>query len=249
MDKSVLKTTGLTKFFGAVRGTENLNLSFGAGELVGIVGTNGSGKTTFLNLITGYLKPDSGHIYFKDSPITGLTPRRVTELGIARSFQVPQLFTGLTVSENILLAIATRSRQSSDFWGRLKREDWRDEVGDVLNHFGFENHADQPVHNLPEGHRKVLDVALSYVLKPEILLMDEPTSGVSMKDKFEVMDALVDVLKKGGVTTVFVEHDMEIVERYAERALAFHDGKVIADGPVETVLRDSAVREAIVGAE
>jgi branched-chain amino acid transport system ATP-binding protein len=249
MEEGVLKAVDLTRYFGAVRATENLNLSFRPGEIVGIVGTNGSGKTTFLNLITGYLKPDSGHVYFNDRAITGLAPRRITELGIARSFQVPQLYTGLTVSENVLLAIATRSGQSFDFWSPLKRAQWIEEIPELLSRFGLGEHAGQPVHNLPEGHRKVLDVALSYVLKPKLLLMDEPTSGVSMKDKFEVMDALIDALRSAGVTTVFVEHDTEIVERYAERVLAFHDGRVIADGPVKTVLSDAAVREAILGVE
>ncbi|NIR31495.1 MAG: ATP-binding cassette domain-containing protein [Gammaproteobacteria bacterium] len=249
MGEAVIRTVDLTKYFGAVRAAENLNIELLAGEMVGIVGTNGSGKTTFLNLITGYLAPTSGQIYFRGGNITGLSPKEVTELGIARSFQHPQLYTGLSIGDNMLIAVAVRSGASSDFWNPLKRRAWTEEVRGVLDQFGFRDQMNQPVGNLPEGQRKLLDVALSHVLHPQLLLMDEPTSGVSMKDKFEVMDALVKVLKQTGVTTVFVEHDMEIVERYAERALAFDDGKVIADGPVEHVLTDPAVRQAILGAE
>jgi len=249
MDETILETVDLTKYFGAVRAADNLNLKLRAGEIVGVVGTNGSGKTTFLNLVTGYLKPSSGQIYFDGKPITGLDPKKVTGLGIARSFQAPQLYTGLSVADNMLIAIAVRSGRSADFWNPLKRAEWKQETHHVLHQFGLREQADDVVTNLPEGHRKLLDVALSYVLKPELLLMDEPTSGVSMKDKFEVMDALVAVLRDSGVTTLFVEHDMEIVERYAERALAFYDGTIIADGPVGTVLQDATVREAILGVE
>ncbi len=249
MDEAVIRTVDLTKYFGAVRAAENLNIALQAGEMVGIVGTNGSGKTTFLNLITGYLAPSSGEIYFGGRDITGLSPKQVTELGIARSFQHPQLYTGLSIGQNMLIAVAVRSGAASDFWNPLERGAWTEEVRAVLEQFGFRDQMDQPVANLPEGQRKLLDVALSHVLKPELLLMDEPTSGVSMRDKFEVMDALVNVLKTTGVTTLFVEHDMEIVERYAERAIAFDDGRVIADGPVQAVLSDPAVRQAILGAD
>lgn len=249
MGEAVIRTVDLTKYFGAVRAAENLNVELRAGEMVGIVGTNGSGKTTLLNLITGYLGPTSGEIYFGGRNITGLSPKQVTELGIARSFQHPQLYTGLSIGENMLIAVAVRSGASLDFWKPLKRRAWIEEVREVLDQFGFRDRMDHPVGNLPEGQRKLLDVALSHVLRPRLLLMDEPTSGVSMKDKFEVMDALVNVLKQAGVTTLFVEHDMEIVERYAERALAFDDGRLIADGPVEVVLSDPAVRQAVLGAE
>lgn len=244
---AILETVGLTKYFGMVRAAENIRAEIHEGQLVGIVGPNGSGKTTFLNLITGYVRPTSGRIRFRGSDITGLPPRTVTALGIARSFQIPQLYTGLTVLENMLIALAIRGGRSWDFWSPLRRDGWVDEAVEILNQFGFRD--ERAVVTLPEGERKLLDVALSFALRPTLLLMDEPTSGVSMRDKFAVMDTLVRVLKQNRMTAVFVEHDMEIVERYAERVLAFSDGKVIADGTVTAVFADPAVKTAILGVE
>jgi branched-chain amino acid transport system ATP-binding protein len=245
----ILKTVSLHKNFGMVKAVDNINLSINGEEVVGIVGTNGSGKTTLLNLITGYLQPTSGEIRFRDNNITGLSPREVIGLGIARSFQIPQLYTGLTVLENMLIAVAARSGKSWDSWAPLNKNSWMEEALGILRQFGFENDARQVVANLPEGGRKLLDVALSFVLKPKLLLMDEPTSGVSVKEKFAVMDALLSTLKDAGVTAVFVEHDVEIVERYAERVLAFDNGRVIADGTVNVVLADNSVRQAVLGVE
>jgi len=246
---AILETVSLHKNFGMVVAAHDISLSISEGEVVGIVGANGSGKTTLLNLITGYVQPTSGEIRFQGKNINGLSPRHVISLGIARSFQIPQLYTGLTVLENMLIAVAIREGRSWDFWTHLNKDSWLEEVFGVLKDFGFEDDASQMVGNLPEGGRKLLDVALSFVLKPKLLLMDEPTSGVSLKEKFAVMDALLKALKDAGVTTVFVEHDMEIVERYAERALAFNNGVVIADGTVNVVLADASVRQAVLGVE
>lgn len=246
---AILETVSLYKNFGMVVAAHDINLTIEEKEIVGIVGTNGSGKTTLLNLITGYLEPTRGEIRFQGKDITGLAPRRVIDLGIARSFQIPQLYTGLTVLENMLIAVATRSGRSWDFWTSLNDKSWVEEALHVLKQFGFENDARQVVSKLPEGGRKLLDVAMSFVLEPNFLLMDEPTSGVSASDKFKVMDALLTALKDAGVTTVFVEHDIEIVERYAHRALAFDNGRVIADGPVQVVLGDPSVRQVVLGVE
>ncbi|MEE9402383.1 MAG: ATP-binding cassette domain-containing protein [Desulfobacteria bacterium] len=246
---TILEIVNLYKNFGMVVAAHDINLSINEEEVVGIVGANGSGKTTLLNLVTGYLLPTSGEIRFQGNNITGLSPREVIALGIARSFQIPQLYTRLTVLENMLIAVAIRSGKSWDFWTHLNQDTWIEEALGVLKQFGFEDDSRQVVANLPEGGRKLLDVALSFILRPNLLLMDEPTSGVSGKEKFVVMGALLSTLKDAGVTTVFVEHDIEIIERYAERALAFDNGRVIADGPVDVVLADVNVRQTILGDE
>src|SRR5256886_2725010 len=244
---AVLETVSLTKFFGMVRAAEDLSLSFQEGELVGIVGPNGSGKTTLLNVITGYVKPDRGRIRYQGKDITGLSPRAVADLGIARSFQMPQLYLSPTVLENLVLAFPIRARRAREFWAPLERVDPRDGAPRILGPFGLGGHASHDAGQLPEGARKLLDVALSFARRPRILLMDEPTSGVSARDKSKVMDTLVPVLKGTGVTTIFVEHDMEVVQRYAERVLAFDEGKVIAAGSPDAVLRDPTVRRALLG--
>jgi branched-chain amino acid transport system ATP-binding protein len=244
---AIIEITSLTRLFGLLRAVDDISLQVGDGEMVGIIGTNGSGKTTLLNLITGYLQPTFGRILFQGVDITGMPPRRVTQLGIARSFQMPQLYSGLSVVENALIAIAAHSGHGTNFWMPIARPDWIERARQVLSRFGLAEHMDEVVTNLPEGGRKVLDVALSCILEPKLLLLDEPTSGVSARDKFAIMDTLIPVLKERRVTTVFVEHDMEIVERYAGRAIAFDSGKIIADGPVTSVLADRDVRRNVLG--
>jgi branched-chain amino acid transport system ATP-binding protein len=251
----ILETVDLSRAFGGLAAVRDVNVRIYSGEFVGIVGANGAGKTTFLNLVTGYLKPDYGRILYRAHDgegeslreITGLSPQAVTRRGIARSFQVPQLYSDLSVLENVLLAVATGSGKSRSFWQPLREPRRMREAGDVLERFALTDYADEPVSMLPEGRRKLLDVALSFTLRPRLLLMDEPTSGVSNADKLAVMDALAVVLSVARVTTVFVEHDMEIVERYAHRVLAFVGGRVVADGRPEVVLADSAVCSAVLG--
>jgi branched-chain amino acid transport system ATP-binding protein len=243
----VLETIGLTHYFDHVVAAEDVSVRIEAGERVGIVGPNGAGKTTFLNLITGYLKPQRGRILHLGQDITGLPPREVIRRGIARSFQVPQLYTGLSVLENLLVALAAREGHDLDFWHTLKREDRIAEALELLGQFGLADYAPRSVNELPEGGRKLLDIALAFALQPQLLLMDEPTSGVSMREKFDVMDALVEVLQRTRVTTVFVEHDMEVVYRYAERVLVFNEGRIVADGDPQTLFADAEIRQAVVG--
>ncbi len=244
---TILRTVDLNRSFGMVTAADNLNIEVGWGELVGIVGSNGSGKTTFLNLITGYLRADSGHIQIMGRDTIGLPPRLVTKLGVARSFQIPQLYTNMSVLEGMLLSLAATSGKGNGFWKPLYRESWTEEGLATLDRFGLASYANRPVSELPEGGRKLLDIALSFALKPKLLLMDEPTSGVSIEDKFEVMDTLVKVLQEGDITTIFVEHDMDVIQRYSRRVLVFETGRVIADGEPERVLADPEVRKAVLG--
>ncbi len=243
----ILETVGLTKSFGMVKAADDLNVKVVGGQTVGIVGPNGSGKTTFLNLVTGYLAPARGGIYYLGQEITGLHPRQVTRLGVARSFQIPQLYTTLTVLENMLMALAIRADDHRHFWRQLATRSRVDEARHVLEQFGFRNEGDQTVKTLPEGERKLLDVALTFALRPRLLLLDEPTSGVSITDKFRVMETLIGVIRGSGITIVFVEHDMDVVQRYAERVLVFSEGKIIADDPPGTLFADPAVRKYILG--
>jgi branched-chain amino acid transport system ATP-binding protein len=243
----ILRTVDVTRNFGMVKAADGISVEIKRGELVGIVGANGSGKTTFLNLITGYLIPERGRVLFLGRDTTGLAPRAITKLGVARSFQVPQLYTGLSVLENMLLSLAANSATRSSAWQPLYRQPWMAEGLEILERFGLRGYAERPVAQLPEGGRKLLDVALSFALAPRLLLMDEPTSGVSIEDKSRIMDTLVTVLQQGAVTTMFVEHDMDIVQRYAQRVLVFDNGKVIAEGEPDRVLADAEVRKAVLG--
>ena len=243
----VLETLNVVRHFGAVKAADNLSVQLQEGQTVGIVGPNGSGKTTFVNIITGYIKPTEGQVRFKGDDITGREPREITNLGITRSFQIPQLYTSLSILENMLIALSIRSRQHWGFWRPLKTPGRIDEARRILASFGFSDGVDQKVSTLPEGGRKLLDVALSFALGPTVLLLDEPTSGVSVDDKFGVMDTLMGVVKDSAITAVFIEHDMDVVARYADRVLVFAEGKILADDRPDAVFANPAVRTHVLG--
>jgi branched-chain amino acid transport system ATP-binding protein len=243
----VLEARGLTKAFGGVHAVDRVDVAIAAGEIVGIVGSNGAGKTTFVNLVTGYLRPDEGAIRYLDRDITGRPPREIAVLGVARSFQIPQLYATLSVLENVLVALAAREGASLRPWASLHTAGRRRAAVALLEPFGLAEYTGRPVGELPEGGLKLLDIALATALDPRLLLLDEPTSGVSSSEKFAVMDRLVGILRERGVTVIFVEHDMDVVTQYAERVLVFSEGKILADGAPAAVLGDPAVRRAVLG--
>ena len=167
----VLETRDVTRHFGAVKAADNLSLQLEEGQIVGIVGPNGSGKTTFVNIVTGYVKPAAGSVLFRGQEVTGRNPRELTKLGITRSFQIPQLYTRLSILENMLIALSIRSGQQWQFWQPLKTEARVEEALLILDQFGFKEAAEQKVSTLSEGGRKLLDVALSFALQPILLLL------------------------------------------------------------------------------
>ena len=244
---TLLEARGVTKSFGALLAVDGVSVGVSAGEVIGIVGANGAGKTTFLNLITGYLKPDRGRIVYLGRDITAHPPREITRLGIARSFQIPQLYTSLTVVENVVVASAAREKRSLRAWAPLRTPAREAEALALLGPFGLAEHISRPVSELPEGGLKLLDIALSTALLPKVLLLDEPTSGVSSSEKFGVMDTLMRIVAERGVTAIFVEHDMDVVRAYARRVLVFSEGKILADGEPGPVLADPAVRRIVIG--
>jgi len=242
----LLSARGVAVTFGGVRAADGVSVDVYAGELLAIIGPNGSGKTTFLNLCTGYIRPQSGVITLEGRDITGLRPRAITRLGVARAFQIPQLFTGHRLIENAMLAVAARR----GFWTpvrSLELAGHRDEALALLDLVGLGPAADRFAAELPEGMRKLADIALALALKPKLLLLDEPTSGVSAAEKFSLMDTLTRVLREQKVTTAFVEHDMDLVRHYADRVLVWDEGQVMASGSPAEVLQDARVLQNVVG--
>lgn len=245
-DAPLLQAQGLKLRFGGIIAADGIDLSLHRGEHLAIIGPNGAGKTTFLNICTGYLKPQAGTVTLNGRPITGQPPRRITRLGVARAFQIPQLFTEQTVLENMLLAASVRERH----WNPLRdlsRIPERREMEDLLDLVGCADVRDRLASELPEGKRKLVDIALALALKPQVLLMDEPTSGVASADKFGVMEVLMNALRQAQVSSVFVEHDMEMVRLYATRVAVWAQGIIQMTGDPDVVLNDPDVIRNVIG--
>ena len=243
----VLSVRGLEKRFGAVVAADALSLDIAPGQKVSLIGANGAGKTTFVNMVTGYLQPDSGSIALDGTDIARRSPRSIARLGISRSFQIPQLFIELTAAENLAVAISGAREHALSFHAPAEAHGRREKVLELLGRFGLSDLADRPISELAGGVRKLIDIAMALVRRPKLLLLDEPTSGVSAEEKFATMDRVIHAVAPDASTIVFVEHDMEIVSRYADRVVAFYQGRILADGDPHDVLKDPEVRRYVTG--
>jgi branched-chain amino acid transport system ATP-binding protein len=247
---TILSVRGLEKTFGSVVAARDITLDVRREQAVGIIGANGAGKTTFVNMITGYIQPSKGSIQFEDRDITGLPPRTIARLGLARSFQVAQVFPSLTVFENVRAASAVAHARAGILASALTPLATAQTIARaeaVIGLFQLASYRDTRAATLPQGIRKLLDIAMAVVGAPRVLLLDEPTSGISIEEKFALMDIVMSTLNQQKTTVLFVEHDMEIIARFADRVLAFHDGTVIADGSPAVALADPTVRTLISG--
>jgi branched-chain amino acid transport system ATP-binding protein len=244
---ALLEVIGLNKSFGSVVAASNIEVEVDASEVVGIIGANGAGKTTFVNLVTGYLQPTSGTIAFEGRDITALAPRDIIAAGISRSFQVPQVFATASVRDNLLIACGLASGGRFPLWRPLRRPEMVAEADRLVDTFRIGDYRDQPAALLPQGVRKLLDIAMALVRQPRLLLLDEPTSGISAEEKFAIMDLIMAALAEERIAVMFIEHDMDIIARYAGRVLAFIDGTIAARGSPDAVLADPLVRRSITG--
>ncbi|MBI5781631.1 MAG: ABC transporter ATP-binding protein [Rhodocyclales bacterium] len=244
--KPLLQTTDLYLAFGSVIAVDNINFELYEGERLAVIGQNGAGKTTFINICTGYLAPSKGRVYFDGRDVTAMVPRKIVRLGVGRSFQLPQLFTEHTVRQCVQIAAARRNKNLSWFRSLESTIDEK-EVDATLDLVGLLTEADEACIELPEGKRKLLDVAMALALRPKLLIMDEPTSGVSSEDKFALMETVMHALAERRVTSWFVEHDVDIVSRYATRVAAWIAGKVAADGTPDEVLNNPQIKSEVLG--
>ena len=246
-DNFILQTKNLQKSFSGIIAAENINISVKEGEIIGIIGANGAGKTVFVNMITGYLKPTSGNIEFLGKNITGIEPRDATHIGVCRSFQVSQVFMTMTVKQNLMIAMSLSKKKGVELLLPLEDENLSKECDKILDLYKIKKQSDLIVSTLSQGMRKLLDIAMAVVGNPKVLLLDEPTSGVSVEEKFGIMDIVISALKKSGTTVLFVEHDMEIVERYVDRVIAFYQGQVICDDAPKKALKNKKVIQYVLG--
>jgi branched-chain amino acid transport system ATP-binding protein len=245
---ALLQALGLTKRFGDFRAVDNVDFAVSGGEFLSLIGANGAGKTTLVNLISAQLMADEGRILFEGRDITATSPAERIRAGIARSFQLVNLFDGLSVLDNVALSIFSRDGKASSLF-TLAASDRAvaAEAGEVLRLFGLDGKRNLPAGGLAQGERKLLDVAVAYALKPKILFLDEPTSGVATRDKAQIMDTVAAVVRAGAGTAVVIEHDMDIVFTYSDRVVVMHEGTLLADGPPAAIRADPQVQAVLLG--
>jgi branched-chain amino acid transport system ATP-binding protein len=240
----ILEAVGIKKYYDGFCALDGLSIGIREGEFVSIIGPNGAGKTTLINVLTGLLKPDAGRVLFRGKDIAGIGPEKISKLGIARSFQLINIFPELSVIETIVAAVLSKQGKGMKLFGNLARDKQvYGEALEVAELFGFKNELGQKSKNLPQGSKKLLDVASAFALRPEVILLDEPTSGVSTKDKNKILKVMVEASKKIGIKTIFqVEHDMDIVFSYSDRVLVIQQGKILADGlPIEVQKNENVI--------
>ncbi len=245
----ILRAEGLRKLYGEVCALDGVSLAINAGEFVSIIGPNGAGKSTLINVLTGVLRPTAGAVTFKGRDVSGLGPARLARLGIARSFQLVQIFPDLTVLETLQAAVVSRLGRGTRLFASLAADrEVQEGAIEVAELFGLGEKRHVPAKQLPQGDKKLLDVASAFALRPELILLDEPTSGVSTADKTTIMESLVSASKRIGVQAIIqVEHDMDIVFAYSDRIIVLHEGRVLADGPPAAIAADRRVVDTVLG--
>jgi len=245
---SLLSTKSLKKYFGDTHAVDDVDFSVAQGELLALIGSNGAGKTTLVNVISGLLRPDSGSIVFQGTDVTHQSIHQRIAEGIARSFQLVNLFDQLATLDNVALSIFSREGKTRHFFALADHDRTvRQEAMDVLQQFGLESKAAMAAGGLSQGERKLLDVAVAYALRPKLLFLDEPTSGVSTREKAPIMDIITAIVKSGKITAVIIEHDMDVVFKYSDRIVVMHEGTILADGTPDEIRRDDKVTTTLIG--
>jgi branched-chain amino acid transport system ATP-binding protein len=245
---SLLEVRNVSKSFGSNTAVDDVSLTIRRGEFLGLIGSNGAGKTTLVNLISGFFPADRGALVFDGHDITRQSINERIHVGIARSFQLVNLFDQLTVLDNIALTIFSRQGKTRWLWSLADRDRTvRDEAVAVLRQFGLEANAPVLAGAISQGERKLLDVAVAYALRPKLLFLDEPTSGVSTREKAPIMDIITAVVRAEGITAVVIEHDMDIVFRYSDRIVAMHQGAILAAGTPDEIRRNEQVAMTLLG--
>ncbi|MGE0766651.1 MAG: ABC transporter ATP-binding protein [Hyphomicrobiaceae bacterium] len=246
--RPLLEVAGLSKHYGALVAVDNVSMRVADGEVRAVIGPNGAGKTTLFHLISGVVAPTAGEVRFQGEDITGLSAHAVCRRGLSRTFQLTSLFPEMTARENVALAAQARdARRWLPFGGGEVFAGARRRGDQVLDQLSLGAIADRPAGLLSHGDQRLLEVAMAMAQKPKVLILDEPTQGLSVEETAEAVDTLARLLQQETLTVLLVEHDMEVVFRLAHRITVLHRGSVIADDVPEAVRADARVQEAYLG--
>ena len=249
---TILRIEGLNKDFGGLRALNEVTLDVEHGEILGLIGPNGSGKTTLLNIVTGFLNPTAGSVYYKGEPITGLKPYQIAARGVTRTFQLTSLFPDLSVSENIIRGNFLYSKSSyigALIWSKnyKKEEDnLRQEVMAILNFVNMKKKRDVLSKNLPAAEQRILEIAIALAAKPDLLLLDEPASGMNLPEAESAM-TLIRSIQQTGTTVVIVEHNMKVIMQLCSRIAVLNQGVLIAEGAPQEISRNKEVIAVYLG--
>ena len=247
---AVLEVRRIVKSFGGLRALQNVSLSVEKGEIRAIIGPNGAGKSTLFNVMTGLLAPDSGEVRFEGERISGLPPHRIIRMGIGRSFQITNIFPRMSVFENVQVALFSRRRKSRAATALARSfGDVTGEVRAILGQVGLSDQSDFSASVLSHGDQKRLEFAITLACRPKLLMLDEPTAGMSRFESRETVALLRKISREQGLTLVFTEHDMDIVFGISERITVLQQGTVIADGSPSEIKASPEVRKAYLGEE
>ena len=243
---SLLVVDGLSRSFGGVKAAQGVSFTIAGGELVALIGPNGAGKSTIFNMVGGQLKPDAGRILLAGEDVTFLPPRARWRKGVGRTFQIAQTFVSMSVVENVQMALLSRNGESRAL-GRPAARRYREAALELLRRTGMAAQADRPCSVLAYGDVKRLELALALASEPKLLLMDEPTAGMSPKERGELMTLIAGVARGRGIAILFTEHDMSAVFGHADRILVLVRGEIIAAGTPDQVHHDARVQEIYLG--
>ena len=244
----MLRVEGLVKCFDDFMAVNGANLTVGKGEIVAVIGPNGAGKTTLFNLITGALKRDKGKIVFKGEDISELPPYEICKRGISRSYQIVNIFPRLTVFENVQVAVLSYQRRSSNLF-RPAQGIAVGETRSILESVGLSKKGGNMAGSLSHGDQKILEIAIALGNEPELLILDEPTAGMSPEETLDTMELVKRLAKERGLTILFCEHDMDIVFSIAQSIMVMRHGQTIVQGNLEVVRSNKEVQEAYLGGE
>jgi branched-chain amino acid transport system ATP-binding protein len=244
----VLRVVRLTKTFGGVDAVRDVSFTVGAGELVALIGPNGAGKTTCFNLVNGQLAPDAGEVILGGERIDGLPPRAIAGKGVGRTFQVAATFASMTVRENVEVALLAHANLHTSVRTRVAQQ-VRAAADALLDRVRMTKFADQGCATLAYGDAKRVELALALAGTPRLLLMDEPTAGMSPRSRGRVMQLAADLVRKERIAVLFTEHDMDVVFGYADRVIVLDRGEIIAEGPPDAIRADARVQAVYLGAD